>query len=273
MKKRVLSMIIACLMMVCLFVSCDEPVDDDTSPAEKTLEEVMTAADDALGAKAYTATSTTVLECEDADMAATILEMQDTLPTITYSVKGGQFVANLTTSVAGMTLEKTYILKDSVLYSDSTLSSGDDILASVKEKAVFEEEKVEEALTAIGAGATIVYTDFGSTNLTSDAAGHIVSFSNMKEDVLKNMETVLGGSLESTGAVMTLKAVSMNIEIADDKYKSTVVTYEYEVRTMEDSYTITMTVTTVYDYITEVVINSPEDVSKFEIVEYEEIFK
>ena len=264
MKKQVLSIMLACLVLLSLLVSCGE--------TPNTMEAIVGLAVSALEENAYSATSTIGVESTNSEIADVVATLNGSLPTITYSVKDGQFTAKLNMSVSDVAVEKAYTLKDGVLYSNSLVSASG-VQTVVKKKAIFDGEKLTTALTDIGAGAEIDYTDFSKFVIEGEGEKYTISFTEMKPDALTGVDALMGGALEEAGYTLTLTNVTMKYNIESGKYLDTQVTYTYQVEADGETYSLTTSVTTTYDYTTEVVIFAPQDTGAYELVGYEDVLK
>ena len=260
MKKKILALVLAVVMAVSMLASCE------LLEGEVTAEEVLKAASEALESAPYSATSTTVIDAKDPDLAAKLEGVSNA--GITYSVNGSDFTARMSVSVSGIEVKRTYTVVDGILYNESIIEIEDDQTV-IKKKAEIDETELSGILAEIGAGAELTYEDFETVELSGSRKNCTVVCTKAKAASLSGADEILGSALLDADVELTLRDATLTLVIKDGKYESVTLAYSYYIENENGIYNMTAELKTTYDYSTEVAVSAPQDAEVYVSTSYE----
>ena len=261
MKKRITSLLLLIAVVIGALASCAGGMTDS---------EILAAADAELKSKAYYAVATTNLTTTSPLLAERIEGISNA--GITYFVDGDDFTARMSTSVDGAEVERTYTVKDGVLYNESIAYIGGKHTV-IRKKAELDSEKLSAAINELGAGAELNYLDFNSITRDGSDTECTITCTDVKSESLDGAEEILGSVMLDGGYELTLISCKLVMEIKDGKYNSVSLTYNYSIEGDGDVYTVSATLKTVYNYSVAVSVPTPDNASDFTTVSYENALK
>lgn len=260
--KTLSAIILILALSVTALVSCEGGVPSVTSPLD--------AADAVLASSAYTARVTMMYSSTDAEMADAINALGAS--SITLATDGTSEQLTLRTEAGGLDIVKSYISTGGTLYHESTATLGENTV-SVKEQAPLAADSRLMLTLKLGGAAVINTSDFTTYEVKLGELSTTVSCTDMKTETKSSLAAVLGASLSAIDATLVIDSARLAATLTDGKYRQTTLTINMTVTLGENSYPLTLTSVTDYDYVATVTITAPADTDAYTVKTYDEIVK
>lgn len=217
--------------------------------------------------ESYKATVTTSFSSNDAEMAEAIAALEKS--EVTLSVYGDSIEVASSTKIGDIEMNKIYVVKDGVLYNDTTLKA-EGKTAIEKEKAPFKESNRSELLAKVGAGAELDTNDFTKVVESKEKKITAYTCSGIKDDAKASLEAIFAAKFESLDADFSMLDAEYYVEKKDGKPVSYILNSRCLITIGDASYSVNMTIEADYDYDSKVEINAP-DAAGFKETSYEDI--
>lgn len=217
--------------------------------------------------ESYTATVTTSFSSNDAEMVDAIAALDKS--EVILSVYGDSIEVVSSTKIGDIEMDKTYVVKDGVLYNNTTLKA-EGKTASEKQKAPFKESDRSELLAKVGAGAELDVNDFNKVVESKEKKTTAYTCSDIKDDAKASLEAIFAAKFASIDADVSMLDAEYYVEKNDDKPVSYILNSRFVITIGDASYSVNMTIEADYDYDSKVEINAP-DAAGFKETSYEDI--
>ena len=239
--RRIIGLTLVLALAVCSFASCN-----------KKQEKLTSAADEYLGANAYSVDVRVKYTSEDEAMATAISKISGT--TAKISVDGDKLSAIMYLKNGDTQNYAQFTFIDGTLYTE--FSEGGKVSESTK---TYTDEDKAALREALGAGATISYDDFEEVEVDTVKKVSVISCENIKSEAIDALTAPLKAQLETVfeSAEVSVYTVTLDIEIEDGRYNVIILNCEYFITTPTNSYTINMEYSMKFDYVSAVEITAP----------------
>lgn len=251
--KRILSVLLALSLLVCLFASCDT----------LTAAAAMTKAEKALEDIPYTVTVSMDFACEDEKLNAVFDALSLELP---ITVDGDSLHLDMSTEVMGFKTGITMTVVDKVLYANTTVMN-----QSVKLKATLTEEDYKEFLKDNNTDMPVTADNFDSLTLEVKDGKQIITCTGITTEGLTAMNDLLSDSLTAMGAEAAAGDLTMVATISDGLFESMALTATYTVTAGGETHTVSLTMNAKYTYEGIQPITAPADADSYKDVSFDEI--
>lgn len=250
-QNRLLALLLTMALSVGVLASCNNivpPVDETKKPD-------------------YTANVEIKFSSEDDKMKEAVAAMSSS----SVILSKGDNVSVVTTSVSDKAnISESYLLSNGMLFHSLTVEVGEKKMESLR-RARLGETAREEVITSIGKGATVNMKDFSTVKNENQEGVTVFNCSGIFEESKASLEKIMTSKFETIGAKVSLDDASMTISKDGDLVVSTTLVCDYVITLGGESYSVTMTVITTYDYESEISIKFPGDTGIYEQVELSEI--
>ena len=262
--KRILALLLITAIALTCLVSC-----------EKTPEELVKAADEALLKRAYTVDIDMDFSSDNPEMNEAFKSMNDM--DIEMAVNGDDMKLDmdLSMSVMGisMAMNSSYVMIDNTLYLKMAVSSGG-YSQNIKNKATLTEENIADFKEDAGVAYDVSSLDFENISMELVEDSFIITCDGIKADATEKLTDMISDQLEGSNAECAIENVKLVIEIEEGKYDTTTLSCDYKITVEGETYSVHMNSEMEYDYAEldePIVISAPTDASDYEEVTYEEL--
>lgn len=251
--KKLLSVLLLCAMLTCLFASCDLG----------NAARVIAKADQALQEAPYTVTMSMDFTCED----ETLNQIFDALSMeIPVTVDGENLSMKMSTEVMGMTTAMEITVVDKVLYYNATILN-----QSMKMKASLSEEDYKAFIEDNNSEMPVDSASFETVTMETVDGKKVITCTGITNDGLTAMNQLLSDTLTALGAESTVSDLSFVMTVADGKYESMALTATYSVTVSGKTHTVSLSMNAKYSYENVSAIVAPSDADSYKDVSYGEI--
>ena len=245
--KKLISAVIVFALVLCTLTSCDL----FGGKSEEKAEELVAEAEAALKNQPYSIDMKVKYASNDEGMKNALSFFAD--PEIKVVVNGGDFKIGMELMKGGLSEYYTYTLFGGKLYSE--YQYGDYRSCNELEYGA---GTVEAIRSTLGAGANVSEEDFKSLSVNTSADVTVVTYTEINDEALSKLVAFLQEQLTDANALVTIKNVSLVVEIVDGKYDVTALECEYHITTIDSVYTLKMTFTAKFNYEGDFTIAAPE---------------
>lgn len=244
-KMRKLTKLFSVLLVLTLLVGSLASCNKD-----KKLGKVIDGANAALAEQPYAVDLVIEYKADDADMMAA-LEALST-PSVKINVDGDKFKARLDLAYGSDENYVTYTFIDGTLYTEWREDGN-----TVRDSRPYSDEDKAALRDSFGEGANIGTEDFEEVELKSAGKVDRITCTKIKDAPLNALIASLEADLASFDADVAIKNATLDIEIDNGRYNVVVFTCEYFITTSTDSYSLTMTYSSKFNYTKELEIVTP----------------
>lgn len=262
-KRKILALLLALTLAASFLTACDFGGKVDPS-------EIIGVAEGKLDGSVYTVNVSTVFATEDDDVKNAVASLEPT--EITYTVNGESFMVAMSSVVGGFNIDKSYTVVDNTLYHKSSASLGEQTV-TVKEKASIGNPERAMLISKAGVGASIEYNDFENAKAEKTENGYTITCTDIKDDAFAGLTTILSANFKGTNATVNVSDVGYSIEIINGAFSKTTLTCSYKVTLNGTEYDLSMTVSSVYDFMNAPAIKIPTDADSYASTTYDKIIK
>ena len=263
-SKRGLIALLLVLTLGSIFItSCD-------TTASKDAGELIAVSENKLKESPYTVSVITTFTTEDEDMKDIVNSLG--VADVTLRVNGEDFATEINTVVGDFYINKSYTVVDNILYHKTVAELGTES-ATVKEKALVGTEERAFILSDAGLAAKVNHKDFDTVTVEKSDVGYTVICTDIKNDSLADLTSILAAHFEGTGATVNVGNVNYRIELADGAYVKTTLKADYKVLLDGVEYELCMKMSSTYSYGSEIAVSAPTDAAEYKDTEYTNIIK
>lgn len=238
---KIFSVLLVLTLLVGSLASCDKG---------KKATKLIGRADEALAEQAYTAEVRVEYDSNDENMLAAIQSFSR--PSIKVHVDGEKFMARMDLKHGSDANYIIYTCVDGTLYTEWCEDG-----ATHKASSAFSDEDKASLRDSFGEAANIGVEDFDDISVKSLGKVDVITCTGIKDAPLDALVASLEEQLSSLGADVAIKDATLAIEIDNDRYNVIILTCEYFITTVTDSYSIKMTYSTKFTYEKELEIVAP----------------
>ena len=250
MVKRLIALISVFALCFCFFASCKKEESSD----------------------GYKATIVVSFGSDDEAMAEAISSFGSSTYTL-YS-SGSDLKIESSASLDNVSINRTYILKDNMIYNTSDMTAGDNTV-SQREKAEFGKIDRGELIISVGAGADLSTDDFKTvTKVDENQKNKTESYvcSDILEESKASVSSIFEKKFAALDATVVLNDVQYYVEYKDSEITSYILNANFAVTIGGVTYNVSMSVECVYDYDAKFDIDLPSGADSYTEVRYEDIF-
>ena len=250
-QNRLLALLLTMALSVGVLASCNNivpPVDETKKPD-------------------YTANVEIKFSSEDDKMKEAVAAMSSSAVILSK----GEDISVVTTSVSDKAnISESYLLSNGMLFHSLSAKIGDSQMESLR-RARLGDTVREQVITSIGKGATINVKDFATVKNEEADDLTVYTCSEIFDESKASLVKIMSVKMANIGASVDISDVQLVVESRDGLTAKTTLTTDYVIALGGESYSVTMTVTTTYDYESEISIKFPGDTGAYELVELPEI--
>jgi hypothetical protein len=248
--KKIISLMLSLVLAVTLLASCDNtngPLPSDTYKAEVQIK----------------------YSSEHADMAAAISPMESKA---TIYRSGSDLKIETGAIMNNVTLSDNYVFFSGMLYHENRLTVDDKTVVTL-ERTSLTEDKLDQLLTDVGAGAGITSSDFNVQDKLGDELSYTEICSRITSRAKASLEEIFGAKLKTIGATVSLTDAKYTLVGENGRDTSSSLTCFFNVTLNGTTYDVTVEMVTTYDYDAVFGIGAPAFTSDYKQVGYDEMFK
>ena len=208
---------------------------------EVSADELIATAEEALKSESYSVNMRVLYSSENEELKTAIGAFND--PTAKVLVDKENFSIETTTAKSGVAEKQTYTLVDGKLYSAYEYSG----YKTVNELP-YDEATVAELKTALGEGANISVNDFKTATVETEKNATVITCTEVKDEALNSLIASIQQQLDKHFIVVTIKDVTLTVQLVDGKYDSTSLECIYHLTTESDVYVLNMTLNAKFNY-------------------------
>ena len=256
-KIRIFPLCMALVLLLCSLVACKDPVEDVLTPAI-----ALTKATAALESTPYTVEMEMELSCEDPTYAS-LFEVREM--DVVMKVKGEDFLLDMQVSeFANMTITCVGDTAYYLIYTFGQYNCKKTLLTDAQKNELFAQK---------GASLGIEAKDFANLSLQKGENGEIIiDCTDLSSDAMAKLVEESLGDLSAEGMHVSVKNVSMQLEIEHDRYDSIELVATYLVVIGDQSFELGMKIDMDYDYSAFAPITAPENADSYKLTTYESLF-
>lgn len=245
--KKLISAVIVFALVLCAFTSCNLL----GGKKEQKAQELVAEAEAALKNQPYSIDMKVKYTSNDEGMKDALSFFAD--PEIKVVVNGGDFKIGMELMKGGLSEYHTYTLIGGKLYSE--YQYGDYRSCDELEYGA---GTVDAIKSTLGAGANVSEEDFKSLSVDVSDDLTVVTYTEISDEALNKLVAFLQMQLTDANSLVTIKNVSLVVEIVDGKYDLTALKCEYHITTIDSVYTLNMTFTSKFNYEGDFTVTAPE---------------
>ena len=261
--NKIISIVLSIVLVLSFVTSCSK---------DKSLDEVVTAADDARANDSYLIKVKVDYSAEDKDING-IFEQLERMD-ITLFFKNGNVKAVNDMSIdygeGDTRFVTTYTAVDGVLYLDMSYSFGN-VFNAIKNKASLKDGTVDQLISETSFVGGIKVSDFASTSMEKQDGEYVITCTDVSTEQIVALEKTLSAQLEGTAETVKATDVKMIANVDDGKYDGITVYCTYEMTMGGTVYPVSMAVELDFDYDSYVEITAPANTDEYSTVNVEDI--
>ena len=143
---------------------------------------------------------------------------------------------------------------------------------SVKNRATLTEDEKEEFLGDNSMSSDITAADFATVEMEYIDDEMVITCKDLKDEARAELKDMIGDQLgQLNGATVNVENVKLVCEIDDFKYDTCVLTCDYTITYLTETYTISMRMEMEYDYDDIIAVVAPSDASTYKEVDFDDI--
>jgi len=249
--KKILAVVIACLLMCGMLVSCDN--------AEKMLEK----ADAALEEAPYTMTMKMDFETDNKDINKIFSAMNMEFP---VTVDGKNVAMDMSMEMMGYTADINITVADMVMYYNIEMLG-----QSTKMKADLSQEQYEEFMEENNAEMMVDPEDFEELTVEKKDGKKYITCNGISDDGIKELNDMMADSLNAVKGKATVSDVSFVITLSDGKYESMAMTCVYSVTVAGETCNVTCSMSATFSYDNVAKITAPADANTYQQSKFDDL--
>lgn len=234
--KRLLSAFLVLTVLACWLCSCDFLQTKD--PAE-----VIAKAEYELTQEPYKVDMKISYSSDDPKMKEAV---DSSSQWIKLSVDGENFEAELTQTVAGKRRNVIHTFVGNVMYTTMVEDGETDV-----EYTPISDKEKEEYRKRLGEVISVSTEDFESVKIHSVSGVDVINCTSIKDAPLYDLidfASELIDEVDILDALVTIKDVTLDIQLREGRYDITIFTCDYVITVGEEVYTLKMTYSTKFNY-------------------------
>lgn len=269
MKKltEILALLLCFVIAVGCFVSCDEnkQTPDDannsvnTDKDNKNPDEDKKQEDEPLPLDKYTIKSSIRFATNDYKMKDAVASMNSS---VIIDVDKENVCVNLVSVNEDISVNKTYVLYDGVLYHSIEAVVGEYSVVEYEKAAMGNEDK-DSLLKNVGAGASIGFGDFKTHNMTVSGGHTIYTCTDITEDSRLSLSRLFASNFEGSETTVEVKKATYILEAKGEYNYNSTLSCNFVIDMEGSVYEITMHVTNEYTYSNDISVSLPQNSDEY----------
>ena len=263
MKKNILALALACLMVAFTLISCGVN-------SEEVNLQILGEAEQALKNQGYSIATQISYTASAEELQGAIGRIQNASTLV--NVLGDAFAVESSTTMDGISVSRGYYVTEDMLYAHNVFVT-EDTPTNILKKAELNEDLKAQLAANTNLGFGLDYTDFETHEGKGDLDKCTITCTTLKAETLATVDETLSTTLKAAGYEVTLKGATLTIEIAGGQFNTVTIVYDYSVLSETgDMYNMTATLTSKVTVYTGA-ITPPFEADDYHLVSYENALK
>lgn len=216
--------------------------------------------------ESYSASITTTFSSTDPAMAEAIASFEKS--NVTLVSYGEDLLIESETAIGDITLDKSYVVKDGVLYNTTILKALGKTV-SENQRAPFDASKKSELLEKVGAGAELDVLDFNNV-VTTTGNFECYTCSDIKDDARESLTAIFAAKFDDS-ATINLTNAEYYLEMRGNQPISYILNASFTVTMNSETYSVNMTIECDYNHNIQSPISAPGGAENYTETTYESI--